>query len=83
MEAEPAGDAQRAAAGRLLHRLELAGGVDEGLGRDAAHVQAGAPQLARVHDDGVEPQLAAADGAGVAAGAAPMMRTLGERVSGI
>ncbi len=52
------------------HLLELGAGVDEGLGRDAAPVQAGAAQAVLVHDDGVQAQLARTNGGGIAARAA-------------
>src|SRR6478672_2595344 len=64
------GDAQRAAVGRLGHRLEFRSGVDDGLGGDAADVQAGAAQtVAAVDEHGVEAQLAATDAGDIAAGA--------------
>jgi len=45
--------------------------VQEGLGRDAALEEAGAPEpLARVHDHRLEPQLGAPEGRRVAAGPA-------------
>ena len=63
-------DAQRSAARRLGHRLELAGCMDDGLGRNAADVQARpAEAVATVHQHGVEPQLPATDARDIAAGA--------------
>ena len=46
------------------------GGVEQGLGGDAAPVQAGAAQLRLLHQGGLQAVLAQADGALVAAGAA-------------
>uniref|UniRef100_A0A0N4ZZC5 PE-PGRS family protein n=1 Tax=Parastrongyloides trichosuri TaxID=131310 RepID=A0A0N4ZZC5_PARTI len=63
------GDAQGSVAGGLGHRLILARCVDDGLGRNAADVQAGAAEARRgVHQHGLQPQLAATDPRHIAAG---------------
>ena len=46
-------------------------GVQQGLGRDAAHVQAGAAELALLHQPHLESELRGAQGARVAAGPGP------------
>ena len=63
-------DAEGAAGGGLADRLEFRGGVDDGLGRNAADVQAGpAEAVAAIDQNGVEAQLAATDARDIAAGA--------------
>ena len=53
-----------------LRFMQLLGRVQQRLARDAADVEAGAPQrLAPLDAGGLEPQLGAADGADIAAGA--------------
>ena len=47
--------------------VEMVGGIQERLGRDAANVQAGAAQgLATLNHSGFQAQLGAADGADIA-----------------
>ena len=61
-------DAERRLAGRHVDDLlELVGGVDQRLGRDAADGEAGAAGLLRLDDHGVDAELAGADGADIAA----------------
>ena len=53
----------------VLELVEQVGGVEQGLGRDAAAVQAGAAEEGILLDDGgLETELAGADGGDVAAG---------------
>ena len=50
--------------------VQLVGGVQQGFGRDATDVQAGAAQRIAAFDHGdVQPKLGRADGADIAAGA--------------
>ena len=63
----PGGDAE---SGPVFRLVVHAGGVEEGLGGDAAPVQAGAAQLRLLHQGGVQAVLGQADGALIAAGAA-------------
>ena len=60
-------DAELALTGVFGHVLEHAGGMDEGLGRDAAAIEAGAAQPVLVDNDGIQTQLAGADGGRIAA----------------
>ena len=57
----------RLAGGGMGRLLELLGDMDHRLGGDAADVEAGAAQLAALDDDGVDAELAGADGADIAA----------------
>lgn len=63
-------DAQLGALAVVYGLLELFGHVDQGLGRDAADIQAGAAQRLAFHEDGRDAQLAGADRRHVAARAA-------------
>jgi hypothetical protein len=58
----------RLAGGGVGRLLELLGDMDHRLGRDAADIQAGAAELGALDDDGVDAELAGADGADIAAG---------------
>ena len=63
-------EAEGVAAGRRRGEFRVfVGGVDQRLRRDAPDVQAGAARAPGLDDHGVEPELAGADGADVAAGA--------------
>ncbi len=62
----------RAMLGPLRHAcglVEFLGGVDQRLGGDAADVEAGAAGLDGLDDDGVDAELAGANGADITAGA--------------
>ena len=61
------GDAEGVAVGGIVVHV---GGVEQGFGGDAAPVQAGAAQLAFLHQSGLQTVLAQTDGAGITAGAA-------------
>src|SRR6516165_5223191 len=60
-------DTKRAVAGRMLHRLELAGNMDECLRRDAAADEAGPAQPLIFDDRRVEAELPRADRRDIAA----------------
>src|SRR5690606_33615704 len=60
---------RRVAGGHFRRHGELVGGVDQRLGRYAADIEAGAARPVRLHDDGVDAELAGADGTDIAAGA--------------
>ena len=68
---------QAALRGRLRHGLELAGGVDQRLGRDAAADQAGAAEPVAFDQHRVEAELPAADRGDIAARAAAEDEDLG------
>ena len=70
-------NAQGAFAHMLLQGVELAGGVNQCLGRDAAADQAGAAELVCVHQHGLQAQLPGADGGNIAAGPATDNQDLG------
>ncbi len=53
---------------RLAGRVGDLGGVQQGLGRDAAHVQAGAADLVLLDQRHAQPELGRAQGAGIAPG---------------
>ena len=62
---ESAVDAHRRAVCGVVVDL---GGVEQGLGGDAAPIQAGAAHLPALHNGGVQPQLGGAQGGGIAPG---------------
>ena len=65
---EGGGDAELGGLTRGVGHLR---GVQERLGRDAAHVEAGASQVALLDQADTQPQLGSSQGAGVTAGTSP------------
>jgi hypothetical protein len=62
------GDPEGSVVGAIVQARVFIGGVDQRLRRNAADVETGAAERAGIDDDGVDPELAGANGANVAAG---------------